>query len=536
MDTSIMFTPKTIFSFMLTIEVLFFWSKFLLRSLSNVHHSLQKKFWFPHDLQPKLRKYSSFISKSDNNSRNETLVFHMEDALLRSSSLFPYFMLVAFEAGSLIRAVLLFLAYPFICLFPKEIRIKMMVFVSFFGIKKNKCRVGSSVLPKFFLEDVGYEGFEVLMRHGRKIGVSDLPNVMVEGFLKDFLGVDVVMGREMKVCYGYYVGCMEERRNGYIDSLNQINGEEKINSLVGFGCLGKTLSQEFFSHCKEIYLVSKSEKRKWHNLPRHKYPRKLIFHDGRLAFRPTFYATSLMFLWLPFGIFLCIVRACAALFLPCRIALPIFAFSGIQGKVSYSSANERAKKSGGTVYVCNHRTLLDPVYVSMALMEPVTAVTYSVSRVSEMISPIKTTRLKRDRESDLKMMKEMLKESNIVVCPEGTTCREPYLLRFSPLFAELTDDIVPVALDMQFSMFYGTTASGLKCFDPLFFLLNPHPTYTIKFLDPLPASKSFGAGGKSRYEVANFVQTEIGKALGFECTSLTRKDKYLMLAGNEGVV
>lgn len=133
-------------------------------------------------------------------------------------------------------------------------------------------------------------------------------------------------------------------------------------------------------------------------------------------------------------------------------------------------------------------------------------------------------------------MESVLKEGDLVVCPEGTTCREPYLLRFSPLFAELiSQEVVPVALKVHVNMFYGTTASGFKGLDPLYFLMNPYPWYHLVFMEKVSTSSIDGKECSSR-EVANYVQEKIGKVLEFECTALTRRDKYLMLAGNEGII
>ncbi|XP_072958845.1 probable glycerol-3-phosphate acyltransferase 3 [Typha angustifolia] len=478
---------------------------------------------------------------------SQTVVLDVEGGLLRSSSTFPYFMLVALEAGGFLRGLLLLLLYPLLCCFSQELALKVMVMVCFIGIKESNFRLGRAVLPKFFLEDVGLEGYQALKRGGRKVCLSGLPRIMVEGFLKEYLGVEVVVGRELKVVRGYYSGFLEkmevEESLGLKAMVGQDEKEELGGGVVGFGSCSKSSQHHLFSLCQEVHLVSESEKSNWQVLPREEYRKALVFHDGRLAFRPTPLATLGMFIWLPFGLPLTIFRSVVFLLLPYRISIPIVTFTGLKNRLIFPSNSTtgpsttygQSNRSHSHLYVCNHRTLLDPIYISAALNKHVTAVTYSVSRISEVLSPIRTVRLTRNKEEDRRRMEKLLSQGDLVVCPEGTTCREPYLLRFSPLFAELTDEIVPVALVTRVNMFYGTSTSGLKFLDPFYFLMNPCPQYDVQFLEKIPTS-SINGKSCSNYEVANHVQSEIGRALGFEPTTLTRKDKYLMLAGNEGVV
>ncbi|KAK9747587.1 hypothetical protein RND81_02G001900 [Saponaria officinalis] len=506
--------------------------RYLHRKFSNALHS------------PPLPNYPSFGTYSldhcfsttnnnnNNNNEDQTLIFNVEETLLRSSSLFPYFMLAAFEGGSPLRALILLVLYPIICLFRKQTRVKMMVMVCFFGIKKQTFIVGRAVLPKFFLEDVGLEGYEVLSKFKRKVGVSEMPQVMVDSFLRDYLEIEFVFGRELKVWCGYFTGVMEDDKKERMSNVKDLFGEDD-EIIVGISGTKASLNHPFFSFCKAIYLTSDAIKKKWQQLPRQNYPQPLIFHDGRLSLRPTPTTTLALFLWLPFGFLLALLRALIVLSLPQNIGTLLVAFTGLR---LLSCGTPYDKECKGQLYVCNHKTLLDPLYLQYVLTKPLTAVTYSLSRMSEILAPIKTVRLRRDRDQDGKMMQKLLKQGDLVVCPEGTTCREPYLLRFSPLFAEMSDLIVPVAMDCHVTMFYGTTAGGLKCLDPLFFLLNPRPSYTVRFLDPVHGLASCEHRSQSRFDVANHVQAQIGEAVSFKCTRLTRKDKYLILAGNHGVV
>ncbi|KAL9669998.1 hypothetical protein QQ045_007548 [Rhodiola kirilowii] len=514
-----------------------FVSRLILRQLrTNSSKYLHRK---PSSISPfsKFHRHSSLTGSRSPFSRNTALMCNVEGGLLRSSSLFPYFMLVAFEGGSILRALLLLALYPFINLVRSEdIRLKIMVMVCFFGIKKDGFRIGASVLPKFLLEDVGWEGFEVTKkkRFVRKIGVSAMPRVMVESFLKHYLAFDSVVGSELKVFCGYFVGLVDnETPDMPVDDTHLITGISSI------------LDQHSMSNCDEVYLTTESERARWKQLPTDKYPKPLIFHDGRLAFRPTPLASLAMFMWLPFGILLALFRVIVGLCMPYNISIPALGFSGLNLRFTSTAKKSSLPQAKGILYVCNHKTLLDPLYLCFILKKNLTAVTYSISRMSEILSPIRTIRLTRELNKDSRLMDQYLSQGDMVVCPEGTTCREPYILRFSPLFTEMSETIVPVAMDCDVSLFYGTTAGGLKCLDPIFFLMNPFPSYTVKFLDQVRGLSyttseacDLDAIGRDsrRFEIANQVQTEMGKTLNFECTKLTRKDKYLVLAGNDGTV
>ncbi|KMT18365.1 hypothetical protein BVRB_2g025190 [Beta vulgaris subsp. vulgaris] len=472
----------------------------------------------------------------------ESVVSELEGTLVKDPDPFSYFMLIAFEASGLIRFTLLLIFWPIIRLLDlmgmNEVGFKLTIFIAVVGLRIPDIEsVARAVLPKFYMDDIDIDAWRVFYQYDKKVVVTKTPRLMVERFVKDHLKADEVIGSELVVNrFGYLTGFVHDFGSDS-DRVSKLFGDEKPS--LGLGRSSSNDSNTFMTLCKEQCHSPFTTTTHSHDLIR---PQPVIFHDGRLVKRPNPAIALLILLWIPIGIVLAIIRLSIGLVFPFWLVPYMTAIFGgrviVKGKPPTppsTTTSTTTTSSGGFLFVCTHRTLMDPVIVSYVLGRRIPAVTYSISRVSEMLSPIPTIRLTRDRHVDGERIKKELEKGDLVVCPEGTTCREPFLLRFSALFAELTDKIVPVAMNYRVGLFHATTARGWKGLDPFFFFMNPRPIYEVTFLNQLPEEATCSAG-QNPHDVANYVQRLLAATLGFECTNFTRKDKYRLLAGNDGTV
>ncbi|KAL5200029.1 hypothetical protein ABZP36_021232 [Zizania latifolia] len=481
------------------------------------------------------------VSAYDGSARaRRTVAADLDGTLLVSSSAFPYYFLVALEAGSYLRALVLLLTAPLLLVLyvgvSEAAAIGLLVFITFAGLRVRDVEaVSRAVLPRHYAAGVRADTWAVFRGCAeRRVVITASPAVMVGEFVREFLGAEVA-GTELET---FPSG---KRFTGRIKAV--LVGKKKREVVerlfaggdmpdVGLG--DRESDHDFMAICKEAYMVPTN--RRAARAAGEELLSRAIFHDGRLVRRPDPAHALFALAYLPVGFVIALLRVFLNLPVPARFVRHTYRLTGIRLAIRGTPPPAPRPGAPGSLLVCNHRTALDPIIVSIALGRSVTCVTYSVSRLSTAISPIPAVALSRDRAADAARIAALLEKGDVVVCPEGTTCREPFLLRFSALFAELTERIVPVAVEARQGTYYGSTARGWKFLDPYFFYMNPRPGYEVTFLPALRPEETCVAGGRSAVDVANHVQRVIAKELGFQGTVLTRKDKYMKLAGNDGIV
>ncbi|KAF2554750.1 hypothetical protein F2Q68_00017908 [Brassica cretica] len=434
-----------------------------------------------------------------------SVVSEFEGTLLKSDEPFSYFMLLAFDASGVIRFALLLFLWPVTALLNvfsyKNAALKLMIFVATAGLRESEIElVARDVLPKFYMDDLSMDTWNVFSSYKKRIVVTRMPRLMVERFAKQYLIAEEVIGTELIVNrFGFVTGLIQETD---IDStcLNRV-ASLFVDRKPHLGLGRRPASTTFISLCEEQI----HEPVKWNQHVEVQPPKPVIFHDGGLMKRPTPANALTILLWFPFGIILAVIRILGDFIFPMWLIPYVISLSFCRVTVK-GKPQPKAGNSGGVLFV---------FLIS------------DLSRFYDILSPVPIVRFTRNRDVDAVMMKQELSKGDLVVCPEGSICYQPFVLRFSAMFAELTDRIVPVAVNCRFGSFQRPLRSwnGLYL---IFLFMNPTLEYEITFLDQLPLEATCSSGN-SPYDVANHVQRILADTLGFECTQLGRKAKYNVL-------
>ncbi|KAI4984110.1 hypothetical protein ZWY2020_040963 [Hordeum vulgare] len=100
-----------------------------------------------------------------------------------SRSVFPYYLLVALEAGGLLRALALLLFVSFLYLnyvsVSKPLAVLMFVYMVMAGVRVRDIEaVAQSVLPRFYIHDLHMEGWRVFRSFGTRCIITASPRLM----------------------------------------------------------------------------------------------------------------------------------------------------------------------------------------------------------------------------------------------------------------------------------------------------------------------------------------------------------------------
>jgi phosphoserine phosphatase len=167
-------------------------------------------------------------------------------------------MLIAFEAGSPLRAAILLLLSPLAWLVynfvSESAGIKILIFVSFAGLKVSAIEsVARGVLPKFYLEDMHSSSYSLFVACGRRYVVTANPRIMVEPFLKEYLDVEAVMGTEIQATIGgFATGFVAAESSGVLVGMNKRSAVKNLfaDDTPDIGLGDRESDYPFMSICK----------------------------------------------------------------------------------------------------------------------------------------------------------------------------------------------------------------------------------------------------------------------------------------------
>ncbi|KAJ8640818.1 hypothetical protein MRB53_017512 [Persea americana] len=151
---------------------------------------------------------------------NHTVIADMDGTLLRGRDSFPYFALVAFEVGGgggcALRLLFLLLASPlagtlYYFVSSESAGIQVLIFATMAGMKVRDIEsVARAVLPKFYSTDLHPESWHLFSSCGKRCVLTANPKIMVEAFLKDYLGAYMVVGTEIETYKGRATGLVSK--------------------------------------------------------------------------------------------------------------------------------------------------------------------------------------------------------------------------------------------------------------------------------------------------------------------------------------
>ncbi|XP_062200482.1 glycerol-3-phosphate acyltransferase RAM2-like [Phragmites australis] len=209
------------------------------------------------------------VDKCDASGRGaHAVVADLDGTLLRSRSAFPYYALVAFEAGGVPRLLLLLLLSPLAAalqvLVSESACTRVLVFAATAGARVSDIESAArAVLPRFYAADVHPAAWRVFSACAqRRVVLTATPRVMAEPFLRECLSVDAVAGTELATWRRRATGFVDARRGVLVgrrkaQALREIFAADGDAPDVGLG--NSQSDYPFMTMCKSVQRSNKKK-------------------------------------------------------------------------------------------------------------------------------------------------------------------------------------------------------------------------------------------------------------------------------------